>query len=109
MLTESSFKDGASAPFAESASRPLIDTKLDGLRGSIADLSDRDEAVSKFILSRGLARVHKEIARTRQVVLWLRASLSWKRLARTSGFLFDPSSINMRVAGNFQLCAAPAP
>jgi hypothetical protein len=30
-------------------------------------------------------------------------------LARTSGFAFDPSSINMRVAGNFQLCAAPAP
>ena len=28
---------------------------------------------------------------------------SRKRLARTSGLAFDPSSINMRVAGNFQL------
>jgi AraC family transcriptional regulator len=44
MLTESSFKDGASsAPFAESASRPPIDTKLDGLRSETRNAGTSDE------------------------------------------------------------------
>jgi AraC-like DNA-binding protein len=44
MLTESSFKDGASsAPFAESASRPPIDTKLDGLRSETRNAATSDE------------------------------------------------------------------
>ena len=42
-MTESSFKDGASAPFAESASRPLIDTTLDCLRSETGNAATSDE------------------------------------------------------------------
>jgi AraC family transcriptional regulator len=43
MLTESSFKDGASAPFAESASRPLIGTTLDCPRSETRNAATSDE------------------------------------------------------------------
>ena len=42
-MTESSFKDGASAPFAESASRPLIGTTLDCPRSETRNAATSDE------------------------------------------------------------------
>ena len=54
-MTESSFKDGASsAPFAESASRPLIDTKPDGLRSETRNAATSDETGAAQRKSRAL-------------------------------------------------------
>jgi AraC family transcriptional regulator len=56
MLTESSFKDGASAPFAERASRPLIDTKLDGLRSETGNAATSDKTAAAQRQSRALQK-----------------------------------------------------
>ena len=85
MLTESSFKDGASAPFAESASRPLIDTKLDGLRSETRDAATSDEPGATQRQIRALQKW-----RLKRVVEYVENHLSEKNalsdLAAVAGF-----------------------